>query len=91
MPVFVVRLSPSPKSQTYSSMIVGAGVVESRASKLTVSPTSMVRRSAEILAFGVVEAKPVQPAREVMMSSAARLNPVTLSLSIEAIGGQRCK
>jgi hypothetical protein len=51
----------------------------------------MVRRSAEILAFGVLEAKPVQPASEVMMSSAARLNPVTLSLSIEAIGGQRCK
>ena len=38
MPVVVVLFSPSPKSQTYSSIIVGDGVLEDLASKLTDSP-----------------------------------------------------
>ena len=62
MPVVVVFFSPSPKFHTYSSIIVGEGVVESLASKLTVSPTLIDSWSAVISAIGVVDARPVQPA-----------------------------
>lgn len=69
IPVEVVFCSPSPKSQTYSSIIVGDGVLEDLASKFTDSPRLIDVRSAVISAIGVVDAKPVQPAKAVNNSS----------------------
>ena len=65
IPVVVVYCSPSPNSQTYSSIIVGDGVLEDLASKLTDSPRLIDVRSALISAIGVVDAKPVHPAKAV--------------------------
>jgi hypothetical protein len=70
MPVFVVRVSPSSKSQRKSSMIVGSGEEEPRASKFTVPPTFTSIKSAEITARGLVADKPVHPATETSINIA---------------------
>ena len=63
-PCFVVFVSPSPKFHLYSSMIVGSGVVEERASKFTDSPEFTMALSEVRLAFGLPGPIPPQPARD---------------------------
>ena len=63
-PCLVVFVSPSPKTHLYSSIIVGSGVVEARASKFTVSPELIVSLSELRLAFGLPGPIPPQPARD---------------------------
>ena len=63
-PCFVVFVSPSPKSHLYSSIIVGSGVVEERASKLTDSPELTMSLSEVRFAFGLPGPIPPQPARD---------------------------
>jgi hypothetical protein len=63
-PCFVVFVSPSPKFHLYSSIIVGSGVVEERASKFTDSPEFIVSLSDVRDAFGLPGPMPPQPARD---------------------------
>ena len=63
-------------------MMVGLGVVDSLASKLTVSPRFISVWSADIFALGTLLPRPVQPDRETITSDATIRNVGYLVLRI---------